>query len=172
MRFLRGAQHPARAVDAHHLAKNLLHGPGQSRLHPRGTENARDHGALRPHFFLVFRHVAEQKSEHNQIHRTHEQLLRIQFPHAHAQPRQMHHAQPLIRDRLQSGSHRKGFQPTAAPPRRAAVPTVSHNPQRYAAAAITNTKNRKNGPCCAVANKEISTGHTMSAACTTRRKAR
>src|ERR1019366_7270376 len=52
-----------------------------------------------------------------------------------------------------------------------AVPTVSHSPQRYAAAAITNTKNRKNGPRCAVANIEISTGHTMSAACTTRRKA-
>src|ERR1019366_6979143 len=52
-----------------------------------------------------------------------------------------------------------------------AVPTVSHSPQRYAAAAITNTKNRKNGPRCAVANIEISTGHTMSAECTTRRKA-
>src|SRR5208282_4831044 len=85
--LLRGAEHPGRAVDVHHFPKNLLHGPSQSRLHSRRTENAHDHGALRPHLLLVLRHVAQQKSEHNQIHRAHEQLLRIQFPHAHTQPR-------------------------------------------------------------------------------------
>jgi len=46
----------------------------------------------------------------------------------------------------------------------AAVPTVSHNPQRYAAAARTNTKKRKNGLPWPVVKVEISAGQTTSAA--------
>ena len=111
VRFLGGAHHAARAIDARHLGENLLHGPGQSRFHPRRTEDARDHGTLRPHFLLVLRHVAEQESEHDQIKRTHEQLLRIQLLYAHTKRRQVHLAQPLIRCRFQASPHRERFHP-------------------------------------------------------------
>src|SRR6476660_3154661 len=49
------------------------------------------------------------------------------------------------------------------------VTTVSHKPQRYAAAAITNKKNRKNGLLCPVVNSDITPGKTTSAAWTSRR---
>src|ERR1039458_2477091 len=107
--FLRGAQHPARAVDAHDLPKNLLQGSTQSRLDPRRTENPRDYDALGPRFLLVLRHIAQQEAEDNQIHRTHEELLRIQFAHAHAEARQMHPPQPPVHRRFQSRPHHKSF---------------------------------------------------------------
>ena len=53
----------------------------------------------------------------------------------------------------------------------AAVPSVSQSPQRYAAAARTKTKNKKNGVLGPSAKMEISAGHTMSPACTRRRNA-
>src|ERR1039458_190233 len=109
--FLRGAQHPARAVDAHDLPKNLLQGSTQSRLDPRRTENPRDYDALGPRFLLVLRHIAQQESEDNQIHRTHEELLRIQFAHAHAEARQMHHPQPPVRRPSYPLPHHKRFGP-------------------------------------------------------------
>src|ERR1700747_3407427 len=49
------------------------------------------------------------------------------------------------------------------------VITVSHKPQRYAAAAITNKKNRKKGLLCPVVNSDITPGKTTSAEWTSRR---
>jgi len=97
---------------------------------------------------------SQQESEHNQIERKHEQLLRSSSRTLTPSPE----GAPLAAidpPSIPTRSHREGFGHSNATAVHA-YPRLPQ-PQRYAAAAITNTRNRKKGPA-APSEHGISTG--------------
>ena len=107
--FPGSADHAARAVDVQDLAQDLFQRRRQSCLHPGRAQHPRNHRALGPQLFLILRHVSQEQAQHHQVHRSQEELLRIQLPHP--QLRQVDRPQIRVGSLLEALVHPERFGP-------------------------------------------------------------